>query len=131
MRTPGTYSSKQTLNKWLIALVILASVFSLSGLNMSPRAGTSPVQSTWIIRGSKPAVNSIQFSTNRQYLSKQDNAEFAGYSIMNLCRLYTKTCAVKLKRCQDPNLTCAYKMIIGVCKTVPQNGKADPANILV
>ena len=131
MRDPGTYSSKQTLNKWLIALAVLVSVFSLSGLSTSPLATPSSIQNTWIIRGSKSAVSSVPFSTNQPRLSKQHNAEFAGCSIVNLCRLHTKTCTVELKCCQDRYLIYAYKMLAGVRKTVHQNGKAEPTHALV
>ena len=127
MRIFDTHSLKQALNKWLIAIVLLVSVFAFSGLSTSRQAGPSPVQSTWIIRGSKPAVNGIQFSTSRPYRSKQHNAEFAGYSIVNLSLLHSKTCAVKLRRCQGSCLISSYKTLIGVHKTIPQNGKADPS----
>ncbi len=131
MHDPGTYSSKQTLNKWLIAVVMLVSVFSLSGLSSSLQAAPSPVQTSWMIRGSKSAVNSIHFSTNRPNLSKQNNVEFADYSIVNLCLLHDKTYAVKLKRWQNPDLVCSYQMLIAISKTIPQNGKAEPAHSLV
>ncbi len=127
MCNPDRHGLKQTFNKWLIALVLLTSVFAFSGLGTSAQAAPTPMQSTWIIRGSKPAVNSIQFSTNRSYLSKQPNIEFAGYSIINLSLFHSKTCAVKLRRCQDSGLINSYKMLIGLHKTVPQNGKADPS----
>jgi len=122
---------KQTFNKWLIALVLLTSVFAFSGLSISAQAGASPVQSTWIVRGGKPAVNSIQFSTNRPYLPKQHKAEFKGYTTAHLSLFHTKTFEVKWKRCQDSHLTGSYKMMIGLRKTIPQNGKIEPAPILV
>jgi hypothetical protein len=126
MHASNVHSLKQTFNKWLIALVLLASVFAFSGPNGLPKAEQSPVQSTWIIRGSKTVVSGIVFSTKRPNLSKHD-IEFAGYSIISLSLFHSKTGAVKLRRCQVSGLIACYKLLAGMRKTIPQNGKADPS----
>jgi hypothetical protein len=129
MRIHDIHSLKHSVNKWLFAVVLLASVFAFSGVSLSPRAGHSPVRSTWIIRGSKSTVNSVLFSTSRPNLSKQVSGDFAGYSIVDLCLLHNKACAIKLKQCRRFNLISSYK-ILPVHKTIPQNGKADPSPVL-
>jgi hypothetical protein len=125
MRTPDIHSLKHCVNKWLFALILLASVFAFSGPGTSPRTGPSPVQTSWIIRDSKPVIKGIHYSIRRQDLSGTLNPDPTSSSIANLCGLHSKTDAVRLKLCRRVNLLNARKMFTGILKTIPQNGKAE------
>ena len=127
MHNPGTHSLKQTFNKWLFAFALLASVFAFSGLSISPQAGPSPVQCTWIIRSVKPAFKGIPFSTRKPDFVNSCSKYHTALFIAGLSLLRSKSDATRLKLCRHLNLSSAHKMPLGVLKTIPQSGKADPS----
>jgi hypothetical protein len=126
MRTPDKHSLKHSFSKWVFAIVLLASVFAFSGFSLSPQAGPSPVQSTWIIRGVKSTVKGIRFSTRKQDFTSCCNQHHTALRLAGLSQLRSKSDATRLKLCHNFNLLNAHKMFIGILKTIPQNGKAEP-----
>jgi hypothetical protein len=127
MRTPDIHSVRRSVNKWLFALILLASVFAFSGLSASPQTGPSPTQSTWIIRGIKPTVKGIRYSTRKQDFTSFRDKYYAALCVASLSQLRSKSDVTRLKLFHDFNLLNAHKMRRGILKTIPQNGKTDPS----
>jgi hypothetical protein len=130
MHTPDVNSIKQAFNKWLIALALLASVFAFSGLSTSPQAGSSPVQSTWIIRGGKLTISGIRFSRLKQNFTNCSNKSHATLCVTSLSQLRSKLDATRLKQCRGYSLSNTNKILFSLNKTIPQNGKAEPSPVL-
>src|ERR1700753_513208 len=118
MQTSDTHSLKHTINKWLLALTLLVSVFAFSGLSISSRAVQSPTQTTWIIQANKPVVKGIRFSTQQRDFISSGNKYCAAVYINSLSQLHSKMSATRLKLCLGYNLFNTNKIFFRLNKTI-------------
>jgi len=127
MRSPGSTSLKERCSKWLLAAVLLLNLFTFSVPAFSSQEKKLPDQSTWVIGRQCRVVNGIKYGAWLQNVFEQQPACFLSCGVLNLGHFYSQKVAISLEIHAGPGLFRGDKARFSVLKTIPQNGKDDPA----
>ncbi len=127
MRSPGSTSLKERYRKWLLAAVLLLSLFTFSVPALSSQGKQLPGETTWVTGSQDRVLKGIRYTAWLQNVFEQQPACFLSCGVLNLGHFYSQKVAISLEIHAGPGLFRGDKARFSVLKTIPQNGKDDPA----
>ncbi|WP_299590495.1 hypothetical protein [Mucilaginibacter sp.] len=132
MNNTRTYIYQNPFSKWLLAVVLLLSFFTFSGLVVQTQQKPNALQTTLVQINQNRVVKSITYKRALRHTQNGVNTfSFFVTSVIDLSELHSRQVKIQIASRCISNIRNLQTCFFYQHKTIPQNTSDDPAFTLV